>query len=230
MVKIERKDTDKTLRAICSLASEKNKKSGRCNTDDVLEALQEVFHGKCYICESNQSSTEEVEHLIPHAGNLDLKFDWNNLFLACAHCNRIKGSTYTPILDCTKVDVDEIISFRKIGYFGTDEFLSFDRVDENDIRQEIDMTRKLLQRVYYGKTKKEIFGAKKIRKDLIIELSKFKNYVREYRRTTTEYKKDLFFLICTKLKSNSPFAAFKRWVVRDNPDWCRDFMDCWKKN
>ena len=228
MVKIERRETDKTRLAVESLVKEKSKAHGKYNTSEVTKALQEIFYGKCYICESKQSISEEIDHLIPHEGNLDLKFDWNNLFLACAHCNRIKGNTYTPILDCTKTDVDDIISFRKMGYFGTDESLSFDSVDDTDTRQETIMTCKLLQRVYYGKTTKEKFGAKKLRKDVRIELSKFKNYVREYRGATGEDKKDLFSLICKELKNNSPFTAFKRWIVRDNLDWCSDFMNCWK--
>lgn len=228
MVKIERADTEKTRRAIQSLNREKNKASGKYNTAEVFEALTEIFHSKCYLCESKSTTSWEIEHLTPHGGDSELKFDWYNLFLACHHCNHIKSNKYTPILDCTAVEVDEIISFRKLGYFGIDEKLSFDRVDDTDTRQEIGMTCKLLERVYYGKTPQEKLGATKIRNDVMKELSKFKNHVREYREAIGEDKKDSFALIRRELKSNSPFAAFKRWMVRDNPDWCSDFMDCWK--
>ena len=227
MVKIERQDTDKTRQAIESLKREKLKTSGKCGTDKVFEALLEVFHEKCYICE-NKKATLQVEHLKPHRGDVELKFDWNNLFLSCAHCNHIKGSTYTPILDCTKVDVDEMISFRKVGYFGKDESLSFEKLDEVTDSQEISMTCELLKRVYYGKTPPEKFGAKVLRNAVINQLSEFKSYVREYREASGEDKKDLFCQIQRELKSNASFAAFKRWIIRDNPDWCKDFMDCWK--
>ena len=80
MVKIERKNTEKSKLAVNSLAKEKAKSSGKCNTDEVIKALQEIFHHKCYICENKHSTEWEVEHLIPHGDNLDLKFDWNNLF------------------------------------------------------------------------------------------------------------------------------------------------------
>lgn len=228
MVKIERKDTDKTRQAIQSLEREKLKTSGKYNTDKVFEALREIFHEKCYICENKKAMSWEVEHLKPHRGDVELKFDWNNLFLSCAHCNHIKGSSYTPILDCTKVDVDEIISFRKIGYFGKDESLSFERLTTVNDSKEISMTCKLLKRVYYGKTPTEKFGAKVLRNAVINQLSIFKNYVREYREASGEDKKDLFCQIQRELKSNAPFAAFKRWIIRDNPDWCKDFIDCWK--
>ena len=229
MVKIERKDTDKARQAIQSLASEELKISGKCNTPEVVEALEETFHGKCYICESEQSPSKEVEHLIPHGGDKTLKFDWNNLFLACTHCNHIKGNTYTPILDCTRTEVDELIAFRKIGYFGIDEVLSFTAVDDKNNDPAINMTCALLQRVHYGKTKQEEFGAKILRKTLMYELLMFKEYIRDYNQATGEDKRDLFESIRMKLKNNSSFSAFKRWLIKDNPTLCGDFTNCWKK-
>ena len=86
---------------------------------------------------------------------IDLKFDWNNLFWACGHCNHIKGNKFTPILDCTKVEIDEIIAFRKVGYFGITESLIFKMVDDTSERIEVKMTYDLLQRVYYGETPQE---------------------------------------------------------------------------
>lgn len=229
MVKIERKTTEKTELAIHSLEKEKIKHHGKCNTDEVITALMEIFHEKCYICESKNSTEWEIEHLIPHSGNKDLKFDWNNLFWACGRCNHIKGDKFTPILDCTKIEIDEIISFRKIGYFGKDELLKFEKTVNCNENTEIAMTCELLQRIYYGKTPQEQAGAKRLRHDVRIELSEFKNYVRDYNEATGEEKEDLFIMIRSKLKSNSRFAAFKRWIVRDNPN-CKDFIDCWKNN
>lgn len=95
MVKIERKNNEKSQQAIASLAREKIKLSGKCNTDEVVIALQETFHNKCYICENKNATKWEVEHLIPPSGNLDLKFEWENLFWACGHCNHIKGKKFS---------------------------------------------------------------------------------------------------------------------------------------
>ena len=227
MVKIERKDNEKAELAIKSLEKEKNKSSGKCNTEEVIEALQDIFHNKCYICECKNSTVLEIEHLIPHGGNLDLKFDWNNLFWACGYCNHIKGDKFNPILDCTKFDVDEIISFRKNGYFGIKESLKFEKVNDTDNSVEVQMTCDLLNRVYYGGTAQEKIGAKVIRKAVREELTKFKNLIRDYNETTGDDKEELLLTIRSKLRSNSEFAAFKRWIVRDNPN-CKDFIDCWK--
>lgn len=228
MVKIERRETDKTRLAIQSLAKEKSKARGKYNTLEVIEALQEVFYEKCYICENKKVTSWEVEHLRPHCGDLELKFDWNNLFWSCSHCNHIKGTSYVPILDCTKIEIDEVIAFRKIGYFGTKESLVFDMVYEGKVSQELKMTCELLRRVYFGKTVQERVGAKIVHNAVLVELSTFKNYVREYNSASGEDKQDLFCKITLELKSNSSFAAFRRWIIRDNPDWCKDFIDCWK--
>lgn len=227
MVKIERKETEKSKLAIRSLEKEKAKSSGKCNTDEVVDALRGIFHDKCYICEYKDATSWEVEHLKPHGGDIDLKFDWNNLFWACGHCNHIKGNKFTPILDCTKVEIDEIIAFRKVGYFGITESLIFKMVDDTSERIEVKMTYDLLQRVYYGETPQEKIVAKMLRHAVRVELTKFKNYIRDYNEASGEDKKDLFLIIRRELISRSAFAAFKRWIVRDNPI-CKDFIDCWK--
>ena len=66
-----------------------------------------------------------------------------------------------------------------------------------------------------------------LRHEIRTELSNFKNYVRDYNEATGVDKEDLFVTIRYSLKSNSKFAAFKRWIVRDNSN-CKDFIDCWK--
>lgn len=86
------------------LATEKLKKSGTYRCGDVHTRLQNDFHNKCYICEEKDISSINIEHFRPHEGkNIDLKFDWNNLFFACAHCNNTKlaNPKYDLILNCT---------------------------------------------------------------------------------------------------------------------------------
>ena len=105
MIKVERKSSEKAEKAIESLRREKAR-SGSYNTPEVNAALREMFHGKCYICENKQITSYQIEHLVSHRGNADLKYDWNNLFLACAHCNNTKLDKYEPIIYCTKENVD----------------------------------------------------------------------------------------------------------------------------
>ena len=97
-----------------SLVTEKTKASGKYNKEDVLERLVLDFKNKCYICEYQQPSVQ-VEHFIPHKGNVDLKFDWDNLFFACGHCNGTKLAKleYNDILNCTKKshDVENFLKY-----------------------------------------------------------------------------------------------------------------------
>lgn len=79
MIKISRKTTEKSQRAADSLQNAK-KCNRSYNTPEVNAALKELFHGKCYICENKQITSYNIEHLIPHHENPDLKYDWNNLF------------------------------------------------------------------------------------------------------------------------------------------------------
>lgn len=127
MIKIERKATSHTQEAMDDLQEACN--TGRSyNTEHVNQALREVFYGKCYICENKEATSYQIEHLIPHRSDRKLKYDWNNLFWVCAHCNNIKSDKYEPILNCTTEPVEHLIAFRKTGYFGTDEKLEFSAV------------------------------------------------------------------------------------------------------
>lgn len=220
MIKVERKLTSKAQKAIESLQKAKVKNSSY-NTEEVNIALREMFYGKCYICENKEITSYQIEHLFPHRGDKELKYDWNNLFLACAHCNNTKRDKYEPIIDCTKENVEELIAFRKKGYFGTDEELVFEKLDN---RKETINTEKLLREVYYGSTPQKKMEAKILRRTLRKELSKFKEYVREYQEAEDEEKEDLKCLLRRQLGSGSPFAAFKRWLIRDNRERYPELM------
>ena len=212
MIKVERKSSEKAEKAIESLRREKAR-SGSYNTPEVNAALREMFNGKGYICENKQITSYQIEHLVSHRGNADLKYDWNNLFLACAHCNNTKLDKYEPIIDCTKENVEALIAFRRTGYFGTDEKLLFEKLDD---RIEVENTIKLLQEVYYGSTPQKKMESTILRRMLRKELSAFKEYVREYHEAEDEEKEDLKYLLQKELRDSSPFAAFKRWLIRDN--------------
>ena len=176
MIKIERKETEKTEQAIADL-QKANDNESTYNIESVNRALREVFHGKCYICENKAATSYQIEHLVPHRGDKTLKYDWKNLFWSCAHCNNIKSDKYESIIDCTKEPVEKMIAFRKKGYFGTDEKLEFIPIDKE--REDVKNTIALLEAVYYGTTPQKKIEAQIIRKTLRQNLSNFKEYVRE---------------------------------------------------
>ena len=63
-----------------SVLEEAKIKKSSYNTPEVNAALREMFHGKCYICESKDITSYQIEHLYSYHKELNLKYDWNNLF------------------------------------------------------------------------------------------------------------------------------------------------------
>lgn len=107
---------ERTFPAPASLEMEVKKASGRYDKSDVIEQLRKDFHDKCYICEIKDLQDPEVEHLLPHVNGKyrDRKFDWNNLFWSCGHCNKVKNQQkYAKgIVDCCVDDPEELMYFR----------------------------------------------------------------------------------------------------------------------
>lgn len=223
MIYIKRTNSEEAKQAIEVLAKEKSK-NGTYNKQEVNRALNSIFYGKCYICESNIGTSVEIDHLIPHKGDIDLKFEWNNLFWACGHCNNTKGVKYTPILNCNEVHVDKKIAFRKVGFLAEEEKYYFESVGEKT--NEIEMTIKLLEAVYYGTTEQKRIEAVNIRRLVRENLSNFKSYIQAYEEETNEkYKKDIRICIEHELQENSAYTAFKRWIIWDNQDKYPEFVE-----
>ena len=103
MVKIDRTPTPPASLAV-EKTKEENGSSGSYNQKDVVEQLHKDSHGKCYLCEQDELQAIQIEHLKPHHGgkDLDLKYDWTNLFFSCSHCNSVKNRKQYEhdILDC----------------------------------------------------------------------------------------------------------------------------------
>ena len=197
--------------------------NGSYNTPEVNAALAEMFFGKCYICENKTGiSSYQIEHLKPHGEKADLKYDWNNLFWACAHCNNIKSAKYDPILNCSQIDVDRKIAFRKEGYFGKDEKFDFIALEESE---EISNTIALLREAYYGSTSQKMMEAVNIRRNLRRNLSDFKNLVREYYEAEDYDKKDIECAIRSELAPSAAFTAFKRWLIWDNKEKYKELIN-----
>lgn len=214
MIKFSRNDTDKAKAAVRSLNMAKASKK-TYNTPEVNAALAEMFHGKCYICENKESVSFQIEHLRPHKGDADLKYDWKNLFWSCTHCNNLKNAKYEPILDCSQIDVDLKIAFRKKGYFGTNETYEFTALEDSiEVKNTVD----LLYAVYYGNTAQKKMEAVNIRRALRRSLSDFKNLIREYEEAEEFDKEQIKNMIRAEVSIGSSFTAFKRWLLWDHKE------------
>lgn len=107
---------DRSYPAPKSLAVEAKKNSGSYSEEDVIAQLKNDFHNKCYICEMNELQDPQVEHLLPHKnGRYPFrKFDWENLFWSCGHCNGVKNREEyeESIINCCIDDPEDSILFR----------------------------------------------------------------------------------------------------------------------
>lgn len=100
-----------------SLASQKSHRS-----PDVIDALYQVFKGKCYLTEKvfDSPSEMEVDHFITQSERPDLVFDWQNLYAIDQKANKQRPKQ-TPVggyLDPCHIDDDveqEIVYIVEFG-------------------------------------------------------------------------------------------------------------------
>lgn len=212
-----------------SLYDECIKPNGSYKKDDVLEQLYNDFENKCYICESQGIESLNIEHFAPHKNIFPIrKYNWSNLFWACSHCNQIKSST-EPLLNCTVLDalVDE-----KIKYY-IDDKLENNKIIIKALFNDLETknTVKLLQDVYNGTTQQNKYQAREKRNRIYDELSDFTSFLSKYHRTENSKEKiKLFKVIEDELSNESAFTAFKRWIVRDNSYFYKEFKHYLKDN
>jgi uncharacterized protein (TIGR02646 family) len=207
MVKVER-----SYPAPKSLAIEAAKKNGSYREPDVINQLERDFHGKCYICELKGLQDPNVEHLLPHKNGKypERKFDWDNLFWSCTHCNGIKNnSKYDDgILDCCKLDPEKYLNFE----LKEDEVT----VTENDNSDAIVKRTAMLVQEVFGKqdTGLRTYTTKERLEELQKEMNILYKSLDKYKKNpmSNATLRQLRIL----LGRESAFAAFKRCYIRNH--------------
>ncbi|MCD8326992.1 MAG: hypothetical protein LUC90_10040 [Lachnospiraceae bacterium] len=209
MVKVERSFPEPE-----SLAVEAQKANGSYSEPDVVGRLREDFHDKCYICEMKNLQDPQIEHLLPHMGGKypERKFDWNNLFWSCGHCNSVKNQRKYDegIIDYCQEDPEELIWFQ----LGEKDVRISAKDKEN--RRAV-LTAELVTEVFNLKnTGMRIYKSEHRMKELTLEMNKLYASLEEIE----ENPESQFALrkVRALLRTESKFAAFKRCYVRDNVD------------
>ena len=204
-----------------SLIIEKNKKTGTYRTEEVIKQIDSDFYSKCYICEQKKPTTINVEHFIPHKDNIDLKFDWNNLFYACGHCNNIKlaKKEFDNILNCIILSdkVDEAIAYKFSPF--PKEKPCFDVLI---VSEKAENAKELLEKVFNGiHTELKTLESANLRDLLLKSIKEFQELLIDY--YNNEDKE--YFLIKVKehLSNRSAFTAFKRYIIRNNNELNKEF-------
>lgn len=208
-----------------SLELEKNKSSGTYNKEDVIERLYNDFCGKCYLCESH-STSYQVEHLKPHKGDVNLKFDWENLFLSCSHCNNTKLDKYDNILDCTKENVEEKIRY-EINAFPKLIVNVFCIDKDNETADRTNKTVELLTKCYNGQTPLKRIDCINIKNQILEEVLIFQRFIKGYFDSLEECNLvDIKYFekkIIQSLSKKSKYTSFKRWIIKDDDNLFKVF-------
>ena len=210
MVKVER-----SFPAPVSLEAEKRKVAGTYRTEEVIQRLRKDFHDKCYICEMNHLQNPEIEHRLPHHNgkDRDREFDWNNLFWACADCNKAKNKQKYEegIIDCCKVDPEQLLflCYEENGVFARK------KTDTDDIL--INNTESLINEVFNKNNR----GMRNIRSQeryraLQVEMNTFYRLLSKY--DDPESTKDVYINLQEALDRKSAFAQIKRDYIRMHID------------
>jgi hypothetical protein len=178
---------------------------------EVFEAIKTDFHCKCYLCEDAEVTAPNVEHFEPHRGDPDKKYDWNNLFYACAHCNNLKQHRFWPLLNCT-VEADRIWEAVEIRFSPfpkpTVEVIAHPQIGKEE---ECTNTRELLFKCLSGRdcTSIKQEGARALRKKMNREYANIHEQIRD--KNVSGIKQ--------MVSDNAPFAGMLRWLLKnEHPD------------
>ncbi len=221
----------KTQPAPECLEIEKSKNNGTYLCGDTYKRVADDFFGKCYLCEDNEPTKINVEHFKPHyqGKNKDRKFDWNNLFFSCAHCNGIKTSSEIEFLNCTNPE-HKITDWIKFDIKPFPKELP--KITAKNKIPIVENTVELLNKVYNYKVNDNTFSSTKdaannLRHKLLLEIDNFGKLLKEYYEDEiglTDFERKILKRKINKLINiKSPFSAFKIWIIKENNTYRKDF-------
>lgn len=200
------------LQKILDVARGKGSGSGDTNvyrSGPVYEQIKADFYEKCYLCEDDEQTSIHIEHFEPHKDDLIKKFDWNNLFYACGHCNGVKGADFWPLLDCTDSthQVWESIEIRPLELFPK-MIVEINLNPECPKPTEGENTRRLLEKILTGKnaTSMQMDQARKLRKKML----------RAHTNLSTAIEKKDMVAISAAVSDAAPFAGMLRWHLKNH--------------
>lgn len=152
------------------------------------------------------------------------KFDWNNLFLSCGHCNSVKNQKKYDegIIDCCKDDPEKLLTF-KIN----ENAVEIEKKEETEDKT-LDRTIELLQEVYGI----DNTGMREYKSDM-----RFKGVLRQmnllYDNLEQLKENPDSKMVQRKLKvllrRESAFAAFKRCYIENIRIFIQDYKSIWNK-
>ena len=190
--------------------------------EDVKALLLLDHDSKCYLCERSLVTDFEIEHFQSATKNENLRFAWENLFLACGYCNKKKSDKFDDILNPLKIDVENVIEQRL-------DYSCKKAVFKTSMEgQECARTIELLNLIFNGKSHVRNLKEEKFFHYIMSVITHFLKIVDDYLNDPQEEKKDL---LRSELSKGSELLGFKYWIVKDHSKLFEDFKDdiVWNK-
>lgn len=200
----------RTLPAPTSLEAQR-----KYDGEDVYTALEECFHKKCYICETKNPLDINIEHFNPHMGDIEKKFNWNNLYLSCSRCNNIKQAQYQNLLDCCNTSVWDKIKLLPGFSPGARNFT----ITALDTDPKTIETATLLNDVYNNdRTINKRFTARSLRSQFVKTTHKLTKLMTIYydEDSTGVKREQAIEDMKVMIQSSYPYSAFNRWMIKDD--------------
>ncbi|MFQ1816566.1 HNH endonuclease, partial [Aeromonas veronii] len=179
------------------------------DSQDVWEALSRVFHKKCYICETKEPQDINVEHFIPHQGDENLKFDWNNLYFSCGRCNNIKLTQYDDLIDCCDTEVDVLRAIKHMP--PATPYAQKIQIEAQVDDEKTNLTAELLDKIFNSThTPNKAVSASFLRRKIFAQYNMLLDLLKVYYAETTlqQEKETALERMKILIKPSSPYSAF----------------------
>jgi hypothetical protein len=187
--------------------------------NDVVHALRKAFHDKCYICETKEPLSLNVEHFDAHQDDIDKMYDWHNLFLACARCNNFKRHLYNNLIDCTDPNLDALRFIRHAP--PVTPYAKKVTIEATNNDQKTIQTASLIEKIFIDDNtgNKDITGTY-LRKRVYKRYAKLLEHINTYiddEKLDSE-RNDAIVRIKKLMSKEQEYSAFLRWAILDSPE------------
>lgn len=186
---------------------------------DVLDALSRVFHNKCYICETKEPTDLNIEHFEPHLGDLDKKFNWDNLYFSCGRCNNIKLAKYNFLLDCCDSNIDVLRAIKHVPPLTP--YARRLRIEPQYDDEKTKLTAELIEKVFNSThTPNKKVSASFLRKKVFKQFNLFLDLQIQYFNVLTlpVEKETVLDRMKLLIEPSSQYCAFISWCILDDDE------------
>jgi len=152
------------------------------NESAIKLLIRNDFFDVCYLCERYENIDYEIDHFYPQKHFPEKENDWNNLYLICNKCNKIRtkdiNSATNEVLDCCKKEESNLIEL-EIDKNSREVSIKSINTDKN-LDTKVNNTIELLERIYNGKKSTSEFFIE-LRKEIIKNIAVLEDIIEEYK-------------------------------------------------